>query len=54
VSLVDVPGYRPFWAIAKHADIVGIERANRLFTNWPRPVPMTAASDDMHAAAGIR
>ncbi len=54
VSLVDVPAYKPFWAITKHADIMAIERANRLFTNWPRPVLMTAESDDMQAAAGIR
>ena len=27
VSLVDVPGYRPFWAITKHADIMA-NRAN--------------------------
>ena len=54
VSLVDVPGYRPFWAITKHADILAVERANRLFTNWPRPVLMSAASDEMQSAAGIR
>ena len=23
VSLVEVPGYKPFWAITKHADVVG-------------------------------
>ena len=38
VSWVDAPTYRPFWAITKHADIMDIERANTLFTNWPRPV----------------
>ncbi|MFF3572778.1 cytochrome P450 [Nocardia jiangxiensis] len=54
VSLVDVPGYQPFWAITKHADILAVERANRLFTNWPRPVLMSAASDEMQSAAGIR
>jgi len=42
VSWVDVPGYRPFWAITKHADIMAIERANDVFTNSPRPVLMTA------------
>ncbi|WP_433621213.1 cytochrome P450 [Nocardia sp. CA-120079] len=54
VSHVDVPGYKPFWAITKHADVMSIERANQVFTNWPRPVLMTAASDDMQAAVGIR
>jgi len=53
VSYVDVPSYRPFWAITKHADILAVERANRLFTNSPRPVLMTAEADDMQAATGI-
>ncbi|MFI5718682.1 cytochrome P450 [Nocardia sp. NPDC051750] len=54
VSRVDVPGYKPFWAITKHADVLVVERANRTFTNWPRPVLMPAASDEMQAAVGIR
>jgi cytochrome P450 len=53
VSWVDVAGYRPFWAITKHADILAIERANNLFTNSPRPVLMTAESDELQAGAGI-
>src|SRR6478609_124753 len=53
VSWVDVPGYRPFWAITKHADIMAIERANGLFTNSPRPVLMTAESDALQAGVGI-
>ena len=51
VSWVEVPNYRPFWAITKHADIMDIERNNMLFTNWPRPVLTTAEGDD---AAGRR
>jgi cytochrome P450 len=54
VSWVDVPNYRPFWAITKHADIMGIERDNILFTNWPRPVLATAEGDELQAAAGVR
>ena len=54
VSWVDVPNYRPFWAITKHADIMDIERNNMLFTNWPRPVLMTVGSDELQAAAGVR
>ncbi|WP_280434924.1 cytochrome P450 [Nocardia carnea] len=54
VSLVDVPPYKPFWAITKHADVMAVERANRVFTNWPRPVLMPAASDEMQAAVGIK
>jgi len=37
VTWVDVPDYRPFWAITKYADIAAIERDNELFTNAPRP-----------------
>ena len=53
VSWVDVPNYRPFWAITKHADIMDIERANMLFTNSPRPVLITAEGDEMQAAVGV-
>lgn len=54
VSWVDVPGYRPFWAVTKHAEIMEIERANTVFTNWPRPVLTTAEGDDLAAATGVR
>jgi cytochrome P450 len=54
VSWVEVPDYRPFWAITKHADIMEIERANMLFTNSPRPVLITAEADELHAVAGVR
>ncbi|VBA41065.1 hypothetical protein LAUMK191_03823 [Mycobacterium attenuatum] len=51
---VEVPDYRSFWAITKHADIMDIERDNMLFTNWPRPVPATRQGDELQAAAGLR
>ena len=54
VSWVEVPNYRPFWAITKHADVMDIERDNVLFTNWPRPVLTTAEGDELQAAAGVR
>jgi cytochrome P450 len=54
VSWVEVPDYRPFWAITKHADVMEIERNNPLFTNWPRPVLTTAEGDELQAAAGVR
>ena len=53
VSWVEVPGYRPFWAITKHADIMEIERANTLFTNSPRPVLATMEGDEQQAAIGV-
>jgi len=54
VSWVEVPDYRPFWAITKHGDVLDIERNNLLFTNWPRPVLTTAEGDELQAAAGVR
>ena len=59
VSWVDVEGYRPFWAITKHADIMDIERQNDLFTNYPRPLlAITEADDallrDLDAGTGLR
>jgi cytochrome P450 len=54
VSRVEVPNYRPFWAITKYADIMDIERDNTLFTNWPRPVLATIEGDELQAAAGVR
>lgn len=53
VSWVEAPGYNPFWAITKHADIVAIERANDVFTNSPRPVLLKAEQDAAHAGVGI-
>jgi hypothetical protein len=54
VSRVEVPNYRPFWAITKHADIMDIERNSALYTNWPRPVLTTTEGDELQAAAGVR
>jgi cytochrome P450 len=47
VAWVDHPPYRPFWAITKHADIMGIERDNDLFISAPRPILTTADADDL-------
>ncbi|BBY63590.1 cytochrome P450 [Mycolicibacterium helvum] len=46
VSWVDVGGYRPFWAITKHADVMDIERQNDLFTNDPRPMLVATVLDE--------
>jgi len=54
VCRADVPGYRPFWAITKYADVMDIERNNGLFTNWPRPVLATIEGDELQAASGVR
>jgi cytochrome P450 len=54
VAYVDVPGYRPFWAITRHADILAIERENDLFINAPRPVLMPAEQEELQASHGVR
>jgi cytochrome P450 len=54
VARADAPGYRPFWAITKHADIMAVERANDVFINAPRPVLMTAEEEELQAGHGVR
>jgi cytochrome P450 len=54
VAYVDAAGYRPFWAITKHADILAIERENDLFINAPRPVLMPAEQEELQASHGVR
>lgn len=54
VCRVEVPGYCPFWAITKYADVMDIERNNALFTNWPRPVLATIEGDELQTASGVR
>ena len=59
VSWVEVEGYKPFWAITKHADVMNIERQNDLFTNDPRPLLAIADLDeklraDREAGTGLR
>lgn len=54
VSWVEVPNYKPFWAITKYDDVMAIERNNTLFTNWPRPVLTTAEGDEQQALIGVK
>ncbi|MDL9938618.1 cytochrome P450 [Gordonia sp. ABSL1-1] len=59
VVRVDQPGYRPFCAVTKHADIMDIERANNLWLSAPRPVLTTAEADEqaktqLDAGGGLR
>ncbi|MBO2452980.1 cytochrome P450 [Actinomadura barringtoniae] len=44
----DAPGYNPFWAITKHADVLEIERDHARFLNAPRPLLGTAEFDQMN------
>jgi cytochrome P450 len=45
VSLVDVPGYRPFWLVTRHAEVQAVELDAAGFTNHPRSVLQTARLD---------
>lgn len=54
VAWVDVPRYRPFYAVTRHADIIAIERDNHLFINEPRPVLMPAEQEAQQASHGVR
>ncbi|MFG1998524.1 cytochrome P450 [Spirillospora sp. NPDC048911] len=46
--VADPPGYNPFWAVTKHADIMEIERNHAIFLNAPRPILGTAEYDAMN------
>ena len=46
VIRVDAPGYRPFWAVTKHADIMEIERNHDLWINGQGSILATIALDD--------
>lgn len=45
VHHVDAPGYNPFWAVTRHADIMEIERDNKLFLSAPRTLLASAELD---------
>ncbi|WP_106397006.1 cytochrome P450 [Actinocorallia populi] len=49
VHRVEAPGYNPFWAITRHADIMEIERDNKLFLSAPRTLLSTAEMDLLQA-----
>lgn len=48
VHRVEAPGYNPFWAVTKHADVLAVEREHALFLNAPRPVLATAEVDEIN------
>ncbi|XOV86762.1 MAG: cytochrome P450 [Pseudomonadota bacterium] len=45
LRLVSPEGYRPFWVVTKHADLIDIEKRPELFANEPRPILMAEASN---------
>jgi cytochrome P450 len=52
VHRVEGPGFNPFYAITKSADIFDIEARNQIFLNEPRPVLGTAEDDARRAQNG--
>jgi cytochrome P450 len=59
VTWVDIPPYRPFWAITKHEDISAIEQDSGLFLAEPRALLVPAEFDDLakaqlEAGTGLR
>lgn len=49
VHLVTADGFRPFWAVIGHDEVMQVERQPKLFTNAPHPV----LSNDAAIAASI-
>jgi cytochrome P450 len=42
---VSAEGFRPFWAVTKHADIIEVERQPELFLSEPRPIVVPEATN---------
>jgi cytochrome P450 len=52
VHWVDEPGYRPFWALTRHADVMEVERDNARFLSAPRPLLATELAEQMTIEKG--
>ncbi|WP_205699452.1 cytochrome P450 [Conexibacter sp. SYSU D00693] len=52
VHRVEAPGFNPFWAITKHADLTEVEARNDVFINAPRPILQSAEADHLRAQRG--
>lgn len=46
VRWTEPQGYRPFWTVSKHADIIAIEKQHELFVNAPRTALRTIAQEE--------
>jgi cytochrome P450 len=49
VHWVDPPGYRPFWALTKHRDVMTVGRLHNQFLNAPRPTLTTIPVEQLAA-----
>jgi cytochrome P450 len=54
VHLVQVPGYRPFYALTRHADIMEVERDGALWLSEPRPALGLAAAEEANVSSQVR
>jgi cytochrome P450 len=54
VHRVEAQGFRPFYALTRHADIMEVERDSALWLSEPRPALGTAASDATNAGTQVR
>jgi cytochrome P450 len=48
VRWIERPGYNPFWAVTRHADVLEIEREHGVFLNAPRPLLASAVQDEIN------
>jgi cytochrome P450 len=54
IPWVESEGYRPFWAITRHADVQEIERDHVHFLNAPRPLLARRAAEELAQAQGAQ
>lgn len=50
VALAEIPGYRPFWVITRHADILKVSKDNATFLNNPATVVLAPVMAEMFVA----
>jgi cytochrome P450 len=54
VHLVDAEGYRPFYALTRHADVLAVERDTALWLHEPRPLLGPIAQEAVQEAAPLK
>jgi cytochrome P450 len=50
IALAEIPGYRPFWVVTRHADILKISKDNATFLNNPATVVLAPVMAEMFVA----
>lgn len=54
VHYVEADGYRPFYALTRHADVLAVERDNAQWLNAPRPLLDLAARESASGLASFK